>query len=378
MKQGRTLIEIAQELERQRASAKDYIAPQGKLEVYTRSVDDQGKLGVVLGGINGDALGITPHTHGQLASHLEIPKQYYDRMLKEEPELLARNINTWLHKAPSEKRMVRTLDGKVRAFLSNKYRPLDNFDLAEAVLPTLQGAGVQVMSAELTETRMYIKGILPTLSDVLPEGMVYGGHNQIPGAGATRDGAKGHLVAAIVISNSPVGAGALRIEPSVFTTWCTNLAIIAQAAMKKYHIGRSFEEQANFEAYRDETRQADDKALWLKVRDVVVAALNGETFRIAVDQVRQAAGQAIKSEELAKVVEVTVKRLALPESTQGSILTHLAKGGDLTQWGLSSAITAAANSMEDYEEATLLERAGGKIISLPQSEWKLISEAVAA
>lgn len=370
MKQGRTLIDIATELERQRHSAKDYIAPQGKIGLEVSH--DTGAPMLV--GVNGP-MAITSHTHGQLASHLEIPKTYYDKMLQEDPELLTRNVNTWLHKAPEERRMVRTLDNRVRAFLSNKYRPLDNFDLAEAVLPTLQKAGVQVMSAELTETRMYIKGILPSLSDTLPEGMAYGGHNQIPGTIMGQSSHKGHLVAAIVISNSPVGAGALRVEPSVFTTWCTNLAIIAQAAMKKYHIGRSFEEQANFEAYQDETRKADDKALWLKVRDVVVAALNGDTFKIAVDQVRQAAGNHIKSEELAKVVEVTVKRLALPESTQGSILTHLAKGGDLSQWGLSSAITSAANALEDYEDATLLERAGGKIISLAPQEWKIISEA---
>ena len=34
--------------------------------------------------------------------------------------------------------MVRTLDGHARAFLSDRYRRLDNYDLCEHVLPILQ------------------------------------------------------------------------------------------------------------------------------------------------------------------------------------------------------------------------------------------------
>ena len=34
--------------------------------------------------------------------------------------------------------MVRTLDGTVRAFLSNRYRRIDNLDIAEIVLPVIQ------------------------------------------------------------------------------------------------------------------------------------------------------------------------------------------------------------------------------------------------
>jgi hypothetical protein len=57
--------------------------------------------------------------------------------------------------------MVRTLDGKMRAFLSDRYRRLDNYDLAEAVLPILveMGEGIRIVSTELTDSRMYIKVI---------------------------------------------------------------------------------------------------------------------------------------------------------------------------------------------------------------------------
>ncbi len=95
-----------------------------------------------------------------------------------DPALLAHNVNTWLHSAGNEKRMIRTVDGRARGFLSPKYRPLDNYDLGQAVLPALIKAGAQVVSSELTETRMYIKAILPSLSDIIPQGLQLGAGHQ--------------------------------------------------------------------------------------------------------------------------------------------------------------------------------------------------------
>lgn len=376
MRTGRSLQEIAAELERQVTNRKDYVAPQGLIkasvaQTATLVPADAKPTDIVLDGLNGGtSLVLKPLAHEQLADHLGVPRKYYQRMRDEQPELLAANINTWLAADPQNQRMIRTLDGQVRAVLSPKFRPLDNFELANAVLPTLLQTGVQITSCELTETRMYIKGILPSLSDELPEGMTWGHGHQMVG----RDG---RLVAAIVISNSDVGAGTLRVEPSVFTTWCTNLAVMEQAAMRKYHVGRAWESDADFAVMKDDTRAADDRAFWLKVRDVTAAAFAEDTFRAAIAQIRDAAKREIVSTDLPTVVDVTVKRLALPENTKGSILTHLARGGDLTAWGLSSAITATANDYHTYEGATDLERAGGRVLALQGGDWDVIAKAAA-
>jgi hypothetical protein len=366
MKSGRSLQQIAAELERQVQTRKDYIASQGVLEA--KVVDGE----VVIDGLNGEPKGITNFAHKQFADHLAIPARYYERMRATQPALLAANMNTWLHDETDEKRMLRTLDGKVRAFLSNKFRPLDNFDLATAVLPGLFKMNAQVLSAELTETRLYIKAILPSLSDELPEGMSWGnGHGMV--------GRTGRLVSALTISNSEVGAGTLRIEPSVFTTWCTNLAIMAQAAMKKYHIGRGWEATEDLSIYRDATRQADDAAFFMKVRDVAESAFNEDTFKAAIASIRDAGKNDIKdTANLPKVVEVVTKKLALPEASAGGILSILAKNGDLTQWGLSSAITQFANDYPDYEGATAFERAGGQLLALPSKDWAAIAEGASA
>lgn len=399
MRQGRSLAEIATQLESQLHTRKDFLAPQGHIQArvaeqtfeaekdYTGTPVEIKQGEVILDGLNGVPYAINNHAHGQLADHLGIPAKYYSRMAAEQPALLAANINTWLKAEPSEERLVRVLNGRVRGFLSKKYRPLDNFDLANAVLPTLLKHRVQILSAELTETRLYIKGILPDLSEPLPEGLVWGsGHTDItrvaPGlelppeqVALFRPEGRGRIVSAIVISNSEVGAGTLRVEPSVFTTWCTNLAILVQAALKKYHVGRAWEVDSNFEVFADETRQKDDEAFFLKVRDVTAAAFSAEQFQAAIAQIRSAGQKQIESPALPKVVEVAVRQLALPVGTKDGILNFLTRGGDLSQWGLSSAITAVANSAESYELATQLEYAGGQVLALPDAQWNTIAKA---
>ncbi len=387
MNKGRSLQELALELDRQTKTRRDYLAPQGKIGAVVVDIAAGDAVeapegaplapagrAVRIEGFNGEPMALTPYAHGQLSDHLGIPKKYYDRMHAERPELLAENINTWFKADPENARMLRTLDGRIRAVLSPKYRPLDNFDLASTILPELVEQQAQVVSAELTETRLYIKAILPRLSDELPAGLAYGtGHDRVGGAGLDR----GRVVSAIVISNSDVGAGALRVEPSVFTTWCTNLAIMAQAAMRKYHVGRAHDAGDAWEVFKDDTRVAEDRAFWLKVRDVARAAFDERIFRAAIADMLKAADRPIVSDKIEIVIEKAVTELALPVGTSSGILKHLAAGGDLTQWGLSSAITRVAGETTDYELSTALERAGGAVLALPARSWESISKAAA-
>lgn len=352
MKEGSTLAAIATELSRQLTVRKDYHAPSDKIEMISSEGDFQ------LKGLVSDSLGITEHAHSQFADRLSIPKKYYDRMRQTDPDLLTHNVNTWLHREP-EGRLVRTLDGKVRAFLSSSYRCLDNYDLADAALPVLQENNCQVVSSELTETKMYLKAILPSLT------------TEIVGSRQ-----KGDVVqAGIVISNSEVGNGSVKIEPMIYRLVCTNGMIAPDSSLRKYHIGKGADVDGVREMLTDEARQADDRAFWLKVRDIVRGAFNRDIFLGLVGRIEAATQNRIISTNLMQVVEVTANKFALPEANKHSILTHLIQGGDLSQWGLCNSVTRTANDQNSYEVATELERVGGKILELSRQEWKVISEA---
>ena len=134
MKQGiRTIEKLYDELDRQREARTDLIANTKNLMVNsTRGTS------LISVATDNDVLSyaVSEVAHRQIAERLNIPYKYYERMRLDYPELLDQNINGWLARTP-EKRMLRTLDGKLRAFLSDRYRRCDNLELVDHVLPVL-------------------------------------------------------------------------------------------------------------------------------------------------------------------------------------------------------------------------------------------------
>ncbi|OGR97801.1 MAG: hypothetical protein A2V88_09325 [Elusimicrobia bacterium RBG_16_66_12] len=344
MKTGQTLQEVAAEIERQRGAKKDYLAPTSQLELQSN-----GELLRVNGKGNFE---LTGTAHGQIAQHIGIPQKYYDKMKAEAPGLLASNVNHWLHSS-SEARMVRTLDGKARAVLSRRYRPLDYSDLAEAVLPEIIKAGCRVESVALTDSRLYIKAVTERLSFEVKKGDV--------------------VQAGIVVLNSEVGMGSVKVEPMIFRLVCTNGMIVPESGINKYHVGRAGELGSFVEDFlRDETREADDRALWMKVQDVVRGAFRRDIFEGTVKRLQEAGEKTIEA-PVEEVVERAQKRFLLSEVERSGVLQHLILGQDLSQFGLVQAITRTAQDAQDYDRATDLERLGGQVLELGAADWKALS-----
>lgn len=348
MKSGKTLVQLAQEVERQQSAKKDYSVPVGQMEM-------NGMGNLAFG--DHENMGLTKHAHGQLGDYLKIPRKYYQRLQEEgSTELLAENVNHWLGKNPSSRKMVRTLDGNCRALVSSKYRILDNSDMMEAVLPVLNTQMVQIVSCDITEKRLYLKALFPKIEGEIKQG------------DAVQSG--------IVISNSEIGSGGLKVQPLVYRLICNNGMILPDSSINKYHVGRDQGITGSIqELLSDATKEQNDKAFWMSVRDVVKASYNEAFFQDQILKMQEAAGIEIESNNYQKVVEVANKKLGFNDSMSGSVMEHLIKGGDLSRWGLANAFTACANTEEDYELATDLEKAGGEIITMNRKDWSTISIA---
>jgi len=344
MKTGKSLQEIAQELQEQLKTKRDFKAPSQKL-VF----DPEANLTITGHG----KFGLTDLAHGQLAERVGIPQKYYARMQAAAPDLLAQNINTWFKKEP-ETRLLRTLGGKVRAVLSKRYRPLDNADFAEAVLPVIEPMGCRIESAELTESHLYLKLVTDRISAKVVGDTVQMG---------------------IILSNSEVGCGSVRIEPLIYTLACKNGMIVQDSSLRKFHIGRNdFEGEAAIEFFRDETVQQSDKSFWMKVVDTVRGSMRQEVFDKTVDKLKGAGKDKITGDAEEAVVAVQ-ERFGLAEEERKGVLKHLLSGGDLTRYGMLNAITRASQDIADYERATFMERAGGEVLELPKQDWRAIAEA---
>ncbi len=367
MKAGKDLVALATEIQRQAAVKRDFIASTDAIRAVATVSPEAGSPHKVELTFGDQSLGINQLAHEQIGEYVGIPSRYYAKMLTEAPELLANNVNTWFEKYP-EPRMIRTLDNRVRSMHSNKYRPLDNAELSEAILPVLLELGVEIVSSEITERRLYIKAVDKRVTKDIPVG-----HKIGDGSHVFFD----TLSPGITIRNSEVGEGALSFDTSVFTRICTNLATIDRAgSLRKYHVGARMDiGEEVYKLLSDQTRRITDAALWAQARDVVKGAFEKARFDAFVDEKILGMTEQPITGKAVKVVELTAKKFGLNEGERESVLDKLIKGGDFTRYGLFNAVTRAAEDLPDYDRASDFEKLGGKIIELPANDWKALAEA---
>ena len=339
MKTGKNISELAAEVTRQANNRHDLVTRTTAL----RFADEGGTLIMELFGHG--HYGVNDLAHNQIADYAGIPGAFYGRLQSQYPDLLAASLNR-LIPGRQEKRLVRTLDGTARAFLSDRYRCIDNVDLLEQLLPVLmERPDLRFASAELTERRLYLKVVSDELAgDVKPGDTIRMG---------------------IILSNSEVGLGSVTVAPFSERLICTNGAVHLNYGRRRPHIGREQTGEGEaWELYTDETRRADDRAFFLKVRDTIQATLSGDVLGHVLEDMREAAGERIDGDP-AQVVEVIATQHGLVEAERGAVLRNLIEGADLSRWGVANAVTRAAQDATSYDRATELEQLGGALLTRP-------------
>ena len=352
MKLGRALPEVLTELKRQNESKHDYISPAGSISLW-----DDGQTLSMRSSVSQELFGTTDLFHRQIGSALSIPAKYYDLMRTQKPELLAENVNSWL-KSREQNYMIRSMDygsGRVaRAFLSDRYRRIDNMEVASAILPLFAGKEeMEVISCEVTMSRLYLKILNKRLeAEVVPGDFVQAG---------------------VVISNSEVGLGAVSVQPLVYRLVCSNGMVCNEFGERKAHVGRAAKGlEDSFGIYTDETMEAEDRAFMLRLRDTTLAAIEEARFTQIVGRLQDSTHAKITG-RIQDVVELTGKAYDLSQPEQDNILNYLISGGDLSLYGLSNAITRASQDVDSYDRATSLEGIGWQVATMEPARWKEIN-----
>ena len=345
-----SIATLTAEVQRQQALKKDLIADTRRLSL-TQEVDGEhlaGDLGMLVDLPDGtEEFNITRWSHNQLSEFSKVPFKFYERTLERHPDLLAHLMNGLLAREHG-KRMVRTLDGTVRAVVSDRYRPRDNYDLLEHLLPVLaEFPNVQFAAAQLTDSRMYVKTFLPELEiQVTPQvgDVIRGG---------------------VIISNSEIGAGSLYIYPYTDRLICTNGMVHTDYGQRRIHVGRRIESaEEAYQFYSDETMRLDDQAFFAKCADTVRGCLNQSVFEAIASQMRDLAAIRVPGSPV-DAVEVIQKQQGFTEGEGKSILQWVTEGGDLSGWGYVNAITSTARDLTDPDRQTEMQIAAGRMVSDP-------------
>lgn len=358
MKQGRfaTLNDLETEVMRQSVAKEDALVNTQCMEYtvdgslqHMAVVDRESKKSLLQVPMNDIA-------HQQLGSYLDIPSKYYNRMRQEDPQLLAVNINNWLQRREPEQRLIRMLDGRMRAFLSNSYNLLENDRILYMVLPILKrlGSDAQVESCEITERRLYIKVVNRRIqAEVTPGDIVQSG---------------------VIITNSEVGMGSVTVKPLVYRLVCKNGMVINDAVQRTVHKGSRKVSSMDFTVYKEDTVAAQTEALYKEIRDSVDSAIS----QVVIDKVTQRYRAAKKMEitgNIPALVTMTRKEFKLREDEEEKVMEHLYQGRDYSLYGLSNAITRASQDVVDYDRATDLESIGYNVLTMPHKQWDRLNVA---
>ena len=344
-KLGLNINELAQKITDQAEKKVDMVVDSRRMQLLPVEQDDVTTTAPVLMSIDDSKqMEITSTAHRQLATRLQIPYAYYERVMNNNPVLLAENVNNWLGQTQN-KRMIRTYqsDGStvwdlMRADLSNKYLTFDNEDVAEAVLPVMFDEKLEIISSNVTEKKLYIKAVTDKLTGEIEKGDVVRG--------------------GVIVSNSEVGYGSVNVQAFIERLVCMN-GMIAETSFRRRHIGASHDIT---DLLSRDTLNKTSEALVGQVQDVVRNVLSNEGFNNVLGKLRETT-----ETEIAKpidAVEIIQKQFRFTEDEKDSVLNHLIKGGDTTKWGLTNAVTRASQDLEDYDRATEFEKFGWDVANL--------------
>jgi hypothetical protein len=358
-----SLKDMARLLQDQQANKLDVVVPAGNMRMAggMLEIDEIGEPTLTPDGVI-PATGLftpTATCDGGIADKLGIPVRYLRRMREQnQTDLLDRNVNTWLQTSPDERYLVRTLRGHSggpgigRALLSEKYKITDNLDVLMSVLAGIKAAGVSVRipRCDLTETRMYVKVTAPEIATVAPALL----RNYTSPFTRARGIDNPVVFAGFIVTNSEVGHGAFKIIPRLEVQICDNGLTIDKDALKEVHLGTRLDD--GIVRWSQDTRHAMAELAGKQARDAVSEFLNPAYLQAKITQIEADAGVPVRDVEA--TLEFVSTQLRFTTEEQNTILNHFIDGGDRTSGGVLHAVTSAAQTLSDADQAFEMERQG--------------------
>ena len=372
--------EILAELERRRKDRVDAVVTSDNIAFYSQA----GEIKLTVNEQKGGSP-LTSHALSQLFELIGLPQRtrmcqwlmYNARAFPNksgsEPDtnhnLLCELLNAFFGRMKFD-RLVRRMkkpDGSMycRALLSNRYRIVDSHDLFFAILEELSkvkvgGKPPEIWNARLSEDHFYGYAVAPGLTGQVDLTRTFKGargqDNRWQGLpGDTYNGA-------IVFGNSETGAGGIFIRQAVVRS-VSRAYLVDQDLVAERHVGGKMEADADLSA---ETIAAWNKAFFSEVQDHVRNAFDPEKFKIVLDRLNGAARDNVEDGVIA--TEALQVCYDLSEVSKERIRNMFFRSGDLTRYGLVTALSEAAAEGVGAEEAVAMEQAGSELARMDMAE----------
>lgn len=429
---GRTHSNIGEFFGRLKDRAKrrcDILAPQARIETETTGEGDERKATLVLDCRMADGTRLRRsigwnHTAGnQIAAATGIPVRHFRKM--EDPahaEELARHLRYWLESDGARTKLVRCMDpadpiegeGYVRAFLSDRYRIIDNEDLVMTALQAAKasadarGGKVEVFNWNLSDDLLDLLIVDTTLTATIPtfrtenparadledhrpaKTDVHGGYEgrltgtvqdpafetrgvvermatpegRDPNDPTGGDTGGGRIVmAGCHIRQSETGQGTLRIRIAGLDAACTN-RILAGTNLAQIHLGKVLDDNV---IYSENLRRDRNRVLFAEIEEIVAATFDRERFQKMIDEL--IATQSVEIPEEREAVDNIVKREGWTDEVRDELLAAFERQTHpdrVTLYDAVQAMTCAAQKFEAADPGLCLEmeEAAGALVGV--------------
>lgn len=281
---------------------------------------------------------------GQASERIGAPTGYIRTLAEAEEtwrhELAEHVLNEHLKHAKKERFLLRSVDGEVRGFLSDKYRRLDVFPIMETFLGGVVRHGAVPHDALVSDTKIRARVVLPTLFEPAKnEVMLYG----------------------LELGNSDFGDGKLLLRSFVNRMWCTNLATMDDF-LSQVHLGRQLGDHIEFS---QETYRLDTETTVSAVRDLIDATVSPKSIEVTMGRIAKAA--EVNPEAWKTTRGSIAKLLTKDELKQADDLYANSKDIEVlpevpSAWRASNVLSWLAKSVQDPDKKMLLQEKAGALI----------------
>jgi len=363
------LTSLMQQVQDQAARKADFLTPTNDLQKITDAETNEAILVIeAKGGEPTRHLKMNRVAFSQLAAHCDIEGRTARRLQTHYPFQFDNLINAHFDQEPKRKMLRTFLDtdetsGTARALLSDRFKTYDNNDMLQTVLPSIMenDSQLQVVQANISDSKLYMRfkslvhtGAGANVADIMANGVGF--------------------------SNSETGQGSVTAYQLFWTLACLN-GMQTENKTRSSHI-TSARDSDDWGLLSGEAQEADNRALNLKLRDLVEAYSSREMFDEVLEKMKAAAADTIEGEfSVADTVNNlgTVMRLTKKETSNvlDGLMSTIGQAGyenhrPLSRATFINAVTAAGNKC-DIDQTDDYQRLGGRLLNIAPKDWHRIA-----
>lgn len=333
----------------------DTVVPTRKLRFEVGDVDeanasDHLELRAVAGGQD---WGLHRNALSQLCTYSSFPIRYADHLAaagehrQRRMKRLAYCLNQEMEERAADKRLLRSIGGEVRGFLSDKYKRIDSVKIIDTFSGAMKDINARPyadaasgLGAYSTDLRWSITGVLPQVFRTNTDALAVG----------------------IQLRNSDFGRGRLELSMYLIRLWCLNGAT-ARDVMKKTHIGSRLDE--NIE-YSRRTYELDTATSVSALKDAISDVMGEKKVEALVEGIKRLESQKVdwahaRAQLKKKLLKGEMEKVEA--AFESDDIVNLPAGS--SPWRVSNALSWVAKSDDVSPDRKLdLERLAGDVLDV--------------